>query len=94
MSGRQRRRRGLSKARSQELHARQRFRERHGLEVSRADLDRIGALIRSGKSTVVERQSNRVVVHDVEYEGRTRRVVYDRHRKTIVTVLPHDEDAA
>lgn len=49
---------------------------------------RIVNVIQSSRSRVVERQSLRVSVHDVDLDGVTVRVVYDRHRKQVVTFLP------
>ena len=82
-----RRRHGQTKAATQRLHARRRFLEREGLVYSRrVERALIGAIV-GGKSVCVERQSHRVSVHDVPHEERIYRVVYDRQRKTIVTVL-------
>lgn len=66
-------------------HANRRAYERFGLEP--AQVDSLVQMIRAGDSTFVERQSNRVVVHDVNLEGTMIRVVYDTSRKAVITVL-------
>lgn len=76
-----------TKAAAQREHAKRRFWERHHLDVSDADLARMVHLIQTGKAEFRERQSNRVSVWDVMFEGRPRRVAYDGHRHEIVTVL-------
>lgn len=78
----------MRKARSQQKHARRRARERFGIKLTRNDqIDMVG-MIRDGRSRMVERQSLRVSVHEVEWDGYKLRVVYDKSRRTIVTVLP------
>jgi len=77
-----------TKAVSQTRHAQRRFLERTGLEVSKRELRGLSQAIRTERGRFVERQSLRVTVWDVPFEGRTFRVVYDKKRKTIVTVLP------
>jgi hypothetical protein len=48
--------------------------------------------IREGKSSPVERQSNRVSVHDVTLKsGHVVRVVYDRQRGRLITFLYKDD---
>lgn len=81
----------MSKARAQTRHARVRALQRYGIELGPAGRAEIIRAIQGGRSTVVERQSRRVTVHDVELEGGVVRVVYDRQRKTLVTFLPSDE---
>ena len=39
----------------------------------------------------VERQSNRVTVWDVQIDGIVARVVYDKNRQNIITILPPDD---
>ena len=73
---------------SQERHAQRRFAERHLMEVSRRDLDAMVATIKAGRAHLVRRQSLRVGVYDLDFEGRRVRVVYDRQRAAIVTTLP------
>lgn len=77
-----------SKAKSQRKHAKRRALSRYGLALSRHHLDAIVLQIQSGKAKFVERQSNRVTLWEVSYEGHILPVVYDKIRKTCVTFLP------
>jgi hypothetical protein len=84
---------GLPTDELQRLRARSRFAELHLLTVTDRDLDDMVADIRSGRATLIERQSNRVTVWDVDFLDQPRRVVYDQKRHTIVTVLPRPAEA-
>lgn len=75
------------KQRAQRRHARGRALERYGLEFGPATRDAVLRAIQTGRSTHVAKQSHRVSVHDVDVEGATVRVVYDRQRKEVVTFL-------
>lgn len=81
----------LSKALSARRHAMQRARERYGLVYDRDLRAQLIGIIRRGEATMVERQSNRVRVFDLPFEGRTVRVVYDKERGEIVTFLPVED---
>jgi len=95
----------VSKSRSQAKHARRRALQRHGIHAGRGMTDRIAAAIlhRSDPSRhleapwarLVESQSNRVRVYDVQLTpGDTvRRVVWDKHRRTVVTFLWSDAES-
>jgi uncharacterized protein YjhX (UPF0386 family) len=92
------------KAKAQRLHAKRRGAERYGLNLSNDDLAQIVRLIQEGKATLIEKQSNRVTIFDVEmarcYNDEphtctdctvrrvTTRVVYDKERKQIASFLP------
>lgn len=80
-------RRTGNKRRAQYHHAQQRALERYGIALRQSDLDAIVRLIIKGESQLVERQSLRVSVHDVSWDGQTIRVVYDKQRRSIATVL-------
>jgi hypothetical protein len=82
----------MSKQKAQRLHARRRALERYGMEVGNGTRQQIINAIRQGRSTHVESQSHRISVHDVTlaHEELTVRVVYDKHRKEIVTFLPQE----
>ena len=68
-------------------HASQRVAERCHVDMSKADLDRLGAEIRSGKGSFVRRQSNIRTVWLVTINGEPMHAIYDKKRKAIVTVL-------
>ncbi len=82
------------KAYAQRKHAKRRFLQRTGILLTRELHDQLIAKIREGSSdvTFVEKQSNRVSVWDVAHkvEGKeiiTFRLVYDKMRRNITTVL-------
>jgi hypothetical protein len=72
----------------QRLHAKRRFAQRTHVRFGPRVEQLIINQIRQGLAVLVKKQSLRVRVYDVEHEGEKLRVVYDRNRKTIVTVLP------
>ncbi len=85
------RRRGAKTPKILQKHASRRARERYGFALGAETRRAIIKQIRSGCSTIVVKQSLRVSVHDVVLEdGCAMRVVYDRHRKEVVTVLGAD----
>lgn len=81
------RRRGSKKA-AQNRHAKRRAYERHGLVLRTQDLQKIVGLIRNGDSKLLGYQSLRVSGHQVTWEGKEIKVLYDNHRRTVITVLP------
>jgi len=80
----------MSKKKAQQRHARKRFAERYGVVFDpRLERDFI-QIIQSGDARFVEKQSNRVSLFDITMGEEVFRVVYDKERKTIVTVLPKE----
>lgn len=77
-----------SKSKNQQRHARRRAMERFGIDLDQNARCSILSQIQNGRSILVRRQSNRVVVHEVTVDSTTMHVVYDKIRKEIVTVLP------
>lgn len=73
-------------------HARRRAMTRYGIKLTLNMHDRIVSKIYLNGSTLVERQSNRISIHDVSVEGKVYRVVYDNTRKVLVTFLYQDMD--
>lgn len=78
----------MLKPTAQRRHAISRIGQRYGLKVSRDDYWRACLAIQSGESVFVDKQSNRVSIHDVLIQGVRVRVAYDRQRKRIMTALP------
>ncbi len=76
------------KAIAERRHASRRARERYDLRYNRHDRHDIVQQIQTGRAKFVERQSGRVSVFDITHQGVSARVVYDKHRKEIVTFLP------
>lgn len=92
----------MTKKESIRVHAKRRFVERAGVELTKALRRNLVASIRSGKAEFVERQSHRVTLFRVPVGAEKRVVVYDKTRGEIVTLLPrgayvegddHDETA-
>lgn len=68
------------------IHFKKRMFERHGLILNKEQINEITKIITDGKSNFVKKQSNRIVIHDVIYNDKTMRIVYDKLRKLPVTV--------
>lgn len=68
-------------------HFKNRIKERFGIAINRKDRKQIINLIRQGKSKPIERRSNRVCVHEIEWNGKKMNVVYDNLRGQLVTAL-------
>lgn len=73
------------KAQTQHKHACRRAMERFGLYEN--DVLAVEQMIRHGESIAVERQSNRVVIHEVVYNDITMHVAYDGLRRQAITFL-------
>jgi hypothetical protein len=78
----------MSKAAAQRKHAKRRAFERLGLDVGQRTLDAMVSDIQSGNAKFLRRQSLRITVWKVECQERPCAAVYDKDRKTIVTVMP------
>ncbi len=83
----------IGKAFAQRRHAERRFLQRTGVILTDQLHDQLIAKIRRGGPgiTLVEKQSNRVsiwdVIHEIKNEEVTLRIVYDRMRRNIATIL-------
>jgi hypothetical protein len=77
-----------SKASCQIKHARRRALQRYGLCVSEAQIDQIVQMIKQQKARFVAKQSCRVSIWEIDWEGKKAKVVYDRSRETIASFLP------
>lgn len=77
-----------TKKNGQIKHAKMRALERYGLDLSDDEYYQIRNLITGNKSKPLHRQSNRVALHEVEWNNTKMIVVYDSKRKTIVSFLP------
>ena len=79
----------------QRIHAKRRAEQRFGLTLNRRDMRQIVLNIQSGDvelARFISRQSNRVTLWNVRWDGNWYRVVYDTTRGTLVSVLPHDSN--
>ncbi|HLD91480.1 MAG TPA: hypothetical protein VI911_10830 [Patescibacteria group bacterium] len=77
-----------SKYKTQIRHAKQRALERFDLQLNNDDYQKICKIIQTGKSKIIDKQSNRVSIHEVTWASKTMTVVYDKSRNTIVSFLP------
>jgi len=81
-------RRKKSRTNKQRNHSKRRFRQRYGIDFNQQMRQEFRRLIQSNQCVLVEKQSNRISIWDVTYEGNVYRIVYDKQRKNVVTVLP------
>lgn len=66
--------------------------ERFGIPVGDETLRQVVLAIQQGKAKFIKRQTNRITVFELLIHEQMARVVYDSHRKEIVTILrPGDE---
>ena len=79
-----------SKKRNQSIHAKRRALERYDLDINRKSRMGIISLIQNNHTIERKKQSNRVTIHTLNYNGKIIKVVYDKDRKNIVTFLPID----
>jgi hypothetical protein len=79
-----------TKAKNQKRHAKRRAFERYALDLHQDAQASIVRAIQGGEARFLRRQSWRVTLWEVEHDGQRLPVVYDRKRKTIVTVLPEE----
>lgn len=77
-----------TKKQCQQAHARRRAKERFGIRLTKAMRLDIIKKIGSNKTRKLGKQSLRVTGHEVEIEGKLLKVLYDKKRKSIVTILP------
>ncbi len=78
------------KKQNQKIHAKKRALERFDLNLTNDDLIHIGAKIKKGESIYIRKMSNRVKLHQVEYNGQILKVVYDKLRHQVVSFLTED----
>jgi hypothetical protein len=74
----------------QRLHAKKRALERYGLDLTDEFYAELNSLASS--APVLERQSNRLTIRKFFFQNHPIRVVYDSHRKQIVTFLPQKRE--
>lgn len=84
---RRRKRHKEDKAKTQKRHCKTRLLQRFGEVLTEDVYQDFIYQIQTGRAEFIERQSVRVSKFWVDLKGQRIPVVYDRHRKTIVTVL-------
>jgi len=90
MPKRKKRRKRPSKRKNQTVHFKRRFLERYGVDPNHADRLQMIAQIQKGHSRLISAQSLRVSIHAIWFNGKRYPVVYDKIRKSLVTVLPQE----
>lgn len=75
---------------AQRFHAKKRAAQRFGLDLTTDKQRQIVRLIQLGKGRFVKHESNSRSHWVIEWEGQLLRVVYDKVRKELVTVLPKE----
>ena len=83
-------RKSKGKKKNQIKHARKRFEARFDVSLNENQYTQMINRIKKGKAKFVQRQSNRVSLWDIEFEGHLIRVVYDKKTSAIVTALYPD----
>ena len=78
-----------SKEACQIRHAKLRAAERYNINLSDSQYQHLCNIIRKNGSKIVYKQSNRVTIHQLEWDGKKMIVVYDKQRNTIVSFLPN-----
>lgn len=82
----------LSKKKCQQDHFSKRCIDRIGYQLTQTTVEKIIQDIQEGKLEFVEKQSNRISKFKYEVLDKSFILVYDRQRKTLVTILYPDEE--
>ena len=69
------------------IHAKKRFHARLRIVYDKQAREDMLKMINDGTAPLVMQQTNRLYIHDMEYQGKSFQVVYDRKRRSIVTCL-------
>jgi len=80
-------RKSKGKKRNQIKHARKRFEKRFGIDLNENQYTQLVNRVKKGRAHFIRRQSNRISIWDVKFEGKKIRVVYDKKTAAIVTAL-------
>jgi hypothetical protein len=77
----------MNKKTSERMHFKKRMRQRFGIELTTSQCKDIADFIKRGKAKFIRRESLRVVIHEMEIQGKLVHVVYDKERQTPVSAL-------
>jgi len=80
-------RRSKGKRKNQIKHARKRFLKRFDISLNDNQYTQLVNMVKKGRAHFVKRQSNRITIWDLDFEGQRIRVVYDKKTAAIVTAL-------
>lgn len=78
------------KSNAQIHHFKKRVLERCGIELLEHDIQYLRGRIKRGKYKGVIKQSNRVYIYDIDFKDIHCFIVYDKMRKTPITVLTEE----
>lgn len=78
----------MDKTTSLKIHAKNRAKERHGLNFNHLTRKFFLDEIKKGNSTFIKKESNRRTVHQIKYKEKFYLVIYDKLRGQIITFLP------
>lgn len=84
-------RRKGSKESAQKHHFKKRMMGRFGIEITDKEIIDIVNLIQTGQTSIVEKQSLRVTIHQIIYKGEKVNIPYDKQRKVPITALFDEE---
>lgn len=82
----------MDKSSCQKIHAKRKAFQRYGVTLNRIDYRNLVHKIQEGKAIRLYRQSNRVTIWKVDFNGTSMIAVYDSARKTICSFLSPDMD--
>jgi len=81
----------ISKSTAQRIHAKNKFMSRVGIKLTPELRRELASKITTKKAELIRKQSNRISIYDVDHEiegkKRTFRLVFDKMRRNIVTIL-------
>ena len=84
----------MSKAKAQKKHAIRRMNQRTNIQMSKGKYEQLCQVVRASAKNggVLYKQTRRTRLIKVNFEGENIIVVYDVKRKTVVTVLPREDE--
>ncbi len=80
-----------SKRACEHLHAKNRAKERYGIDFTRKKHDEVVCIIHSSKFLHTEELTRRVRLYDIMLDGVLVRILFDRKRQQVITFLPIKE---
>lgn len=80
-----------NKAQAQRAHAKNRAKERYGIDINRHDQRTLVDMIKTRQTVCLEIQSNRISIHKLKFKDTVIKIVYDKTRSTIVSFLPLED---
>ena len=82
----------MNKKKASTVHLKRRFYERYNLEITNQDIKEMVRKIQNQQAEFIERQSNRITIWKLQFRDKDYTIVYDKVRKSIVTVFPEMDE--